>query len=306
MKTPYGDDLFGDVVDFGVEGVLSKNFIIPPMSVLDANKGYWMSRKKAWKSYGLRGELGRDSGMTFNNGGVWEDVSVEDSTSMFDPVLCEILYRWFCPGGGSIIDPFAGGSTRGIIASFLGFGYWGCDINEKQVEQNRIQGKKITPNNPPVWVCGDSMTTLQEAPLSSMLLTCPPYGDLERYSDNPKDISTMEYHTFLPAYKRILFKACSRMFNHAFACIVVGNFRDKTGVYRNFVGDTINAFRDFGWGFYNDLIIQVPLSTAPRRASGQFEASRKIVKVHQNILVFIKGCPVKATEKILKDEGYKK
>ena len=33
-------------------------------------------------------------------------------TSIFDPVLCEIAYRWFSPVGGLILDPFAGsGST---------------------------------------------------------------------------------------------------------------------------------------------------------------------------------------------------
>jgi hypothetical protein len=38
-------------------------------------------------------------------------------TSIFDPVLCEIAYRWFCPSGGTVLDPFAGGSVRGIVAS---------------------------------------------------------------------------------------------------------------------------------------------------------------------------------------------
>jgi hypothetical protein len=31
-------------------------------------------------------------------------------------VLCEIAYRWFSPPGGLILDPFAGGSVRGIVA----------------------------------------------------------------------------------------------------------------------------------------------------------------------------------------------
>jgi hypothetical protein len=298
----FGADLFGDEVEFGGDGVLAKNFIVPPMSVLDANKGYWMSRKKAWKSLGLKSDMGRGSGLIFHTDGVFKDVTSEKSTSVFDPVLCEIMYRWFCPSGGTIIDPFAGGSTRGIVASFLGFNYWGCDINAPQVEANREQGEAITPDNPPEWVCGDSLHHLADAPNANLILTCPPYGDLERYSDNPKDISTMEYHTFLPAYKRIMFAACQKLFDHAFVCIVVGNFRDNRGIYRNFVGDTINAFRDYGLGFYNDLVFQVPLSTAPRRASQQFEASRKIVKVHQNVLIFVKGCPVKATKRITSKE----
>jgi hypothetical protein len=43
-----------------------------------------------------------------------------NGTSVFDPVLCELALRWFAPRGGSILDPFAGGSVRGIVASALG------------------------------------------------------------------------------------------------------------------------------------------------------------------------------------------
>ncbi|MFT7593218.1 MAG: hypothetical protein ACI8R4_000531 [Paracoccaceae bacterium] len=41
------------------------------------------------------------------------DAATASGTSIFDPVLCEIAYRWFCPQGGTVLDPFAGGSVRG-------------------------------------------------------------------------------------------------------------------------------------------------------------------------------------------------
>ncbi|MGB3315839.1 MAG: DNA methyltransferase, partial [Albidovulum sp.] len=47
------------------------------------------------------------------------DAATASGTSIFDPVLCEIAYRWFCPQGGTVLDPFAGGSVRGIVASQL-------------------------------------------------------------------------------------------------------------------------------------------------------------------------------------------
>ena len=37
--------------------------------------------------------------------------------SVFDPVLCELMYYWFSFDKAKILDPFAGGSVRGIIAS---------------------------------------------------------------------------------------------------------------------------------------------------------------------------------------------
>ena len=39
---------------------------------------------------------------------------------------------------------------------------------------------------------------------------------------------------------------------------------------------------------YNEMILLDPLGTAPARAN-KYMKSRKVVKVHQNILVFYKG-----------------
>lgn len=40
-------------------GALSDRFGVPPFSVLDARKGWWQDRKRAWIDLGLRSELGR-------------------------------------------------------------------------------------------------------------------------------------------------------------------------------------------------------------------------------------------------------
>ena len=50
-------------------------------------------------------EKGLAFGETPNYDGSERSVS---GTSIFDPVLCEIAYRWFSPAGGLILDPFAG------------------------------------------------------------------------------------------------------------------------------------------------------------------------------------------------------
>jgi hypothetical protein len=38
---------------------LADRFGIPPFSVLDARKGWWQDRKRAWIDLGIRSELGR-------------------------------------------------------------------------------------------------------------------------------------------------------------------------------------------------------------------------------------------------------
>ena len=53
---------------------------------------------------------------------------------MFDPVLCELVYRWFSAPGHLVLDPFAGGSVRGIVAAATGRAYAGIDLRDEQVQ----------------------------------------------------------------------------------------------------------------------------------------------------------------------------
>jgi hypothetical protein len=212
-------------------------------------------------------------------------------TSIFDPVLCELCYRWFCPAGGQILDPFAGGSVRGIVASLMGYRYHGIDLRAEQIDANREQAAAICPDAAGLaWDCGDSLDRLEHAPEADFVFSCPPYGDLEVYSDDPRDLSTMEYHTFIANYKRIVLRAVAKLKQDRFACFVVGDFRDKrTGNYRNFVGHTVEAFTGAGCGYYNEAILLTCVGSLPIRVGKQFEASRKLGKTHQNVLVFVKG-----------------
>lgn len=222
-------------------------------------------------------------------------------TSIFDPVLCELVYRWFSPVGGLILDPFAGGSVRGIVASKLGRQYIGHELRSEQVEANRIQGGELCGDEEyqPAWICGDSKNIDKTcADVSAdMVFSCPPYADLEVYSDDPKDLSTMQYSDFKAAYFEIIRKTCDRLKPDSFACFVVGEVRDKKGNYINFVGDTVQAFMDAGLSYYNEAILITCVGSLPIRAGKQFSSGRKLGKTHQNILVFVKGDGKKAADR---------
>lgn len=235
---------------------------------------------------------GREPGVDYTGGDAWVASENDSGTSIFDPVVCELAYSWFCPPNGQVVDPFAGGSVRGIVASLMGRRYWGGELRAEQVSANREQAAAICTEPPPEWVVGDSLETLEDAPLADFVFSCPPYGDLERYSDDPRDLSTMEYHTFIANYKRIILKAAQALKPNRFACFVVGDFRHpRTGTYRCFVQDTITGFRDAGLFLYNEAILVTAVGSLPIRVGGQFEASRKLGKTHQNVLVFVKGDP---------------
>lgn len=292
-------DLFGNEVEKSV--LLRDKFIEPPFSVLDTKQGSWQRRKKQWKKLGMKSEVGREtkviqsgtdlyrnvSTIRLNNKG--EDISKAPHISIFDPALCEVLYHWFCIDGKEVLDPFAGGSVRGIVANYLGYNYTGIDIRQEQVDSNREQAIDILDvDNQPNWYVGDSNVLLDEFDKEfDFVFSCPPYADLEVYSDLEGDVSNMPYIEFMKAYEEIIAKSCDLLKSGGYACFVVGEVRDKKGNYIGFVPDTIKAFTKCGMKFYNEAILLNPVTSASMRANGNMK-TQKLVKIHQNVLVFRK------------------
>lgn len=300
--SPFGADLFGEPIQ-EVTGPLNQRYVVSPFAVLNAREGDWQKRKSAWIGMGIESEGGRKEELVYSKK-LWEkynpgtaDSASAKGTSIFDPVLCELIYNWFTRPGARILDPFAGGSVRGIVAGCLERKYYGIDLRAEQVSANNAQQNKVADVRvAPQWVTGDALDAAEEAPECDFVFSCPPYGDLEQYSEDPRDLSNMEYHTFLAAYKRIILKSVKKLKPNRFACFVVGDFRDKKGFYRNFVSETINGFEAAGALLYNEAVLVTSTGTAGLRATRQFEAGRKLVKTHQNVLVFCKGDWRKATK----------
>lgn len=512
---------------------LAERFIVPPFTVLDGRSGPWQERKRRWATLGFRSEVGRTGpaikgvaaqvvdyyeqrraaeaavGHPLTNAEFERDylVTVPTSTiggtggvSVFDPVLCELAYRWFSPPGALVLDPFAGGSVRGIVAAALGRHYVGVDLSPDQVAANEAQAADImpllgdtfaprqvkvsaaslrqtfhgcepnyirdvchaacchssssptgtmvtihrseaaaiearggvvedglllpradrscpfegtddhlcqlhdTPDKPfgciaspltlnsngtlvvrnryrllrcykdtrpdgtqlpvyvafrasldlifgqaeaqrivdhldagggdltattlpgtwqmlvdndatkhggtptdavappwPRWVAGDSRyldARLTGQPQAyDLLFSCPPYADLERYSDHPADLSNMPYADFLRGYRQVIAQAVDRLAPDRFAVWVVGEVRDKrSGHYRGFVADTIEAFADAGASYHNEAAYMSPIGAVKIMVGRQFTATRRLGKCHQTVLVFVKGDPRRAVE----------
>lgn len=108
---------------------------------------------------------------------------------------------------------------------------------------------ELTAQIEPEWHCGDSLKTIPDLEVEAdMIFSCPPYGDLEVYSDDPDDISTLAQAEFDAAYAKIIAAAVAKLRDDRFACFVVGDYRDKRGIYANFVSKTIAAFEAAGAG----------------------------------------------------------
>lgn len=307
--TAFGfDDIVADVEETlsswdengGTSGILADKYIIPPFSTLDTRRGYWRDRKRIWEQYINSGE-GRDVGLLgdgMNQLAKRLGTNKLTGTSIFDPVLCEVLINWFCPAGGKVIDPFAGGSVRGLVTNILGNDYTGIDLSQKQIDANvknynaiaHIKDFNGNDLKMPNWICDDSLNIDNITnDKFDFMLTCPPYADLEVYSDDERDLSNMDYADFKAAYSTIIAKTVDKLKDDSFAAIVVGDVRDKKGYYYNFVGDTIKAFTDAGMKYYNECILLNAIASAALRADRIFNKTRKVIKTHQNVLIFVKG-----------------
>ena len=292
-------DLFGNEI---VKDVLLRDkFLEPPFSVLDTRTSSWQNRKKLWIGKGLKSEVGRKENLTHvmpmksydseNMAEEYYEKGKETGTSVFDPSLTELMYKWFCPEGGNILDPFAGGSVRGVVANYLGYKYTGLELRQEQVDSNREQALNILPiEKQPQWYCGDSEKLLDDKwnLKFDFLFSCPPYADLEVYSDLPDDLSNMDYKDFLSKYCSIIRKSLELLKPNSYACFVVGDVRDKQGYYLDFISDTKKAFINSGAKLYNEAILLNSVGTASMRANRIFSAGQKLVKIHQNVLIFKK------------------
>lgn len=285
--------------------LLKDRYIVPPFSIMNTITQNWQQRKDLWERMGIDSAQGRD--VKRNNANPVNTFSARgkqakeaERTSTFDPLLCEIMYKWFSNEGDYVLDPFAGGSVRGIVATSLNRNYLGIDLSQEQVDENTRQYIELTKryniSNVPMWRCADSEVFLRESAYTSMMeydfvFTCPPYYNLEKYTNYAEDLSNMPtYKDFLNKYAQILRYASMMLADERFFVIVVSEIRNpETGVYYGFVPDTIRILKECGLNYYNEIILENNIGSLPIRAPKYFNQSRKIGRHHQNILVFFKG-----------------
>lgn len=285
---------------------LSDRFIISPFSILNTMTGTWQERKKGWleriqdKGESRQGTLGDQEGML---GGINEGVSI------LDAVLAELMVKWFALPGGNSFDPFAGDSVFGFVAAASGQTFTGIELRAEQVKlnQERVDSETL----PAKYICDDAMNMDKHIKDGSMdfLFTCPPYADLEVYSDLPNDISNMSHDDFFKVYTSVLQNTYKKLKPNRFAVVTISEVRNKKGEYIGLVPKTIDLMQQAGYTYYNEIILVNTPGTLPQRVARSMR-NRKIGRQHQNVLVFYKGdikqikevYPEFAAEELIEDE----
>lgn len=306
---------------------LNDRFVVPPFSILDTRKGYWQTRKKMWRELiGDMGESREDTlitspeikykdlyqrtrkhreelGVSFKeylDKYIPDDVKEREASkvlsagvSLFDPVLSEICCRWFTPeAGAKIFDCFAGDTQKGLVFGQCGYEFTGIELRQEQVD---INNRALADRSLPVkYICDDGRNVAKyfDTESQDLLFSCPPYFDLEHYSDLENDASNQNsYNDFIQILHDAFVSAIGCLKDNRFAVIVVGDVRDKhSGFYYDFCGDIKRIFKDGGMSLYNEIILVETGASTALRAS-RYMDTRKVAKMHQNILVFYKGNP---------------
>lgn len=335
------DELLADIdtpLDTDPPATLTDRFGTPPLTILNARAGEWQERKRAWTDLGIQSEIGRDTGMVYSSPQTeylnWYPVKTaaetaagrtlttdevlaspeatqlrtKGGTSIFDPALCETLYRWYTRRGDSITDPWAGGSVRGIVSAALGRHYTGHELRPEQVDANRQQWTCIRPRlddtqgpiPDPGWITGDSRTTLAERGdgTADYIIGCPPYYDLETYSTDPADLSTLSSQDFDQAIHDTIREAARILRPDRFATFIVGNVRDKRGRLRSMHTLMVQACEASGLTYVQDAILVTPLGSVQTTAARAFTATRTLGRTHQEIVTVCKGSRKRATERL--------
>lgn len=276
---------------------LSDKYIVPPFSVFNTHQPYWRERLRMWCDMGLYNTNGREEGLCYDNRRMSKADKHTSGTSSFNPVICEVVYKWFTTPNSFIYDPFAGGIVRGGVAAMLGHNYFGMDINAYQVDNN-IKTLNTLKDNYKVsgtafWIIADSCcpARISKPKTYDLVFTCPPYYNLEKYTDNEEDLSNCKtYNEFFNKYFQGLLNAYTMLKDDSFCVIVVSDVRDKeTGEYYGFVADTIKSCQDIGFKFYNEIILYNDTGNLAITSGNYLDKARKVGRQHQNILVFYKG-----------------
>lgn len=320
--------------DDGLQGVvtLAESYIEPPFSILNSRSGRWQARKRQWiealpidytqlgrdldlqerrprtsepRFFGqkqrVEARLGREISSREFEDHYYEPAIQRQvvGTSMFDPVLAEVVTIWFSPLGGVIYDPFGGDAERGLVAASKGRKYYGMELRKEQVSANKAAAKRLGVRPVPRWIRGDAAHALNSKMLAKvqadLIFSCPPYWNVEQYSDDPADLSNMGLHEFEQVHSDIIGVSLALLRDDRFAVWVIGDAMDDDGHWAHLPDMTTRAFEHHGAHLHNSIILDTPIGSRRMVARRYFESKRRAVRRHEHVLVFCKGDPEKAT-----------
>ena len=248
-----------------------------PMSVIKPNKG------SAWNQ--LIGDDGDKAGTRRSKGCKYLP---NLRFSKFNPHLAETIIKYWSIEGQTILDPFAGRATRGVISVVLGRNYIGYEII-KEVADDTRQHILSANGSGFAKIYNDDGCLLgnTEDEVADLVFTCPPYHRQERYVSCLGQLSDIkDYADFLVVINSAADNIIRVLKSGGFLVWVCADWRDGKA-FRLFHKDSLDIFISKGLTCHDIMIIENISPFAPLQA-GKVAAKRYTSKVHEYALVFRK------------------
>ncbi len=209
--------------------------------------------------------------------------------SEFHAGLCENIVKYWSLGGAKIVDPFMGRATRAVVSERLGRRYEGYDISPNTFKRVKSHVEELGLN--PTLHLGDGCKMANtEDSSADLVMTCPPYWNIEKYEDVPNQLSsTKNYGDFMEKIADCADNIERVLKPGAFCTWVCADFRSWSGdgKFYPFHVDTMKVFEQSGLIFHDIVIIKNQSPFAALQA-GKVAAKRYTSKIHEYILVFRK------------------
>ncbi len=180
-------------------------------------------------------ELGAEHHRQRREDGKQDEQSSRSQMSHFPTEVGDLCLQLFLREATHIFDPFAGWGERGSLARTYGKRYTGVDVNPEAIafarERYQVENTAIDALNfhPP---CFDG------------LLTCPPYWNLEQYSDYGLDAAPT-WEAFLHGLCGVFERAYDAAQVGATFCVLSSDWRDD-GVFYDLTYQIASIFAGCG------------------------------------------------------------
>lgn len=206
--------------------------------------------------------------------------------SEFHAGLCENIVHYWSMVGDTIVDPFAGRLTRAFVSQSLGRNYYGYDVSSETVGRVRHE---LDRHELGATIYEEDGCEMKSTPDESanLVMTCPPYGDIERYESAEGQLSDLRKYEDFCERIQVCGNNIERVLKPGgFAVWVCGDWR-RDGEYKPFHSDTINMFTKSGLKLHDIIVMKNDTIFAALQA-GKCASKRYTAKVHEFVLVFRK------------------
>ena len=198
---------------------------------------------------------------------VWSIANISDGIhpAVFPPEIPYRLIRMFSFVGETVLDPFSGMATTGIVAMKTNRSYVGFETNkEYHTESLKRLGEtaEIEGINNPNFVVHNSsscdMSLIQDSSVG-IVVTSPPYWNKADYGDYKENIGGYEfYDDFLRDLKKVFLECYRILMPGRKLCVVTANVNQNTKEYGlltiPLATDMTKVMQDSGFVLINQII----------------------------------------------------